>query len=132
MEVSLDDYQAQVPGIGIVGVDPNEPYPKSIPCVITATATDTAGRQLDGNYLTWYRDGAAIARGNQLDLRTLNKGRHVVRAVLRGMGDRLVARSWVIDRTPAGCVLISTVCDPPTRGTPEDHPHPHPEPPPCD
>jgi hypothetical protein len=133
-EVSLDDYQPQVPGIGIVGVDPNEPYPKPIPCVITATATDTAGRQLDENYLTWYRDGASIARGNQLDLRTLKKGRHVVRAVLRGIGDRLVARSWVVDRTPAGCVLISTVCDPPTKGTSEDHPHPHPhpEPPPCD
>lgn len=131
-EVTLDDYQPQVPGVGIVGVDPAEPYPKRIPCVISAVATDTAGRQLDGSYVTWYRAGAAVARGSQLDLRAFSMGRHVVRAVLRGYGDRLVARSWVVDRTPDGCVLIGTVCDPPTKGAPENHPHPHPEPLPCD
>ncbi len=132
VEVRLDDYQPQVPGIWIVGVDPNEPYPKSIPWVITATASDTAGRQLDGNYLTWYCDGAAVARGNQLDLRTFNKGRQVVRAVLRGIGNRLAARSWVVDTTQARCMLISTVCDPTIKGSPENHPHPHPAPPSCD
>jgi hypothetical protein len=131
-EVSLDDYQPQVPDIGLTGVDPTQPYPKPIPCVLTAAVTDAAGRQAPSSAVTWYRDGAAIARGNQLDLRSFGMGRHVVRAVLRGLGGPLVARSWAIETTPEGCVLLSTMCDPPTKGTPENHPHPHPKPKPCD
>jgi len=131
IEVNLKDFRPQVPRIGIVGVDPNAPCPVPLPNVISAAAIDSAGREMDETYLTWYRDGAAIARGKQLDLRALHMGRHVVRAVLRGTGARLLARSWVIDRTPAGCVLISTICDPPTTGKPESHTHPHPPPPPC-
>jgi hypothetical protein len=131
-EVGLDDYQPQVPSIGLAGVDPAQADPKPIPCVITAAVTDAAGRQPASSSITWYREGAAFARGSQLDLRSLSMGRHVVRAVVRGFGGRLVARSWVIERTPAGCLLLSTMCDPPPKGIPDDHPHPHPEPPPCD
>jgi hypothetical protein len=131
-EFRLDDYQPQVPSIGLVGVDPAQAGPKPIPCVITAAVTDAAGRQPASGSITWYREGAAFARGRQLDLRSLSMGRHVVRAVLRGFGGRLVARSWLIERTPAGCLLLSTMCDPPPKGIPDDHPHPHPEPPPCD
>jgi hypothetical protein len=131
-EVSLDDYRPQAPGIGLVGIDPTQPDPKPIPCVITATVTDVAGRQAPGNHITWYAQGAAAARGSQLDLRSLSMGRHVVRAVARGLGGPLIARSWVIERSPAGCLLVSTMCDPQPKGAPDDHPHPHPEPPPCD
>jgi hypothetical protein len=132
-EIRLDDYQPQAPTIGLLGGDKAEPGPgpKPIPCVITAVVTDAVGRQAESSSVTWYAQGAAIGRDSQLDLRTLRMGRHVVRAVARGLGGPLVARSWLIERTPAGCLLLSTICDPPTKGTPDDHPHPHPEPPPC-
>lgn len=132
-EIILDDYQPQAPTIRLSGVDTTEPGPgpKPIPCVVTAIITDAAGRQAESSCVTWYAQGAAISCGSQLDLRTLGMGRHVVRAVARRLGGPLIARSWLIERAPAGCLLLHTICDPPTQGNPEDHPHPHPEPPPC-
>ena len=127
----VDDYQPQVPGIGLVGVDPAGTGPTPIPCVIAVAVTDSAGRQPANSSITWYdSQGGAIGQGSQLDLRTLGMGKHVVRAVVRGMGP-LTARSWLIERTAAGCLLLSTICDPPAKGIPDPRPHPHPAPPPC-
>jgi hypothetical protein len=131
-EFRLDDQQPPPPKIGLVGVDPAEPNPKPIPCVITAAVTDAVGRQAPGNSITWYENGAAIGKGSQLDLRALSMGRHVIRAVVRGLGGPLVARSWLIERTSSGCLLLSSICDPPAKGNPDNHPHPHPVPPGCD
>lgn len=130
-EITLKDYEPGVPTIGLVGIDPAEPNPKPIPCVITALIKDSAGREPASGSITWYREGAAIGRGSQFDLRSLNMGRHVLRVVIRGFGGRLVARSWAIERTPGGCFLLTTICDPQPKDAPDDHPHPHPQPPPC-
>jgi hypothetical protein len=132
-KVNLDDYQPQNPNIGLVGVDTTQQGSKPIPCVITAVVTDAAGRQSPGAQIRWYSaQGAEIARGSQLDLRSLSLGRHVVRAVFRSAGLKATAKSWLIERTPAGCLLISTICGPPAKGIPDPRPHPHPAPPACD
>lgn len=132
-QISLDDYKPQSPGISLAGIDPAQPAPKPIPCVITAVITDAAGRQAPDSSITWYGDqGSAIAQDGHLDLRSLPMGRHMVRAVARGLGGPLIARSWLIERNSAGCQLLSTICDPPAKGIPERHKHPHPKPPRCD
>ena len=66
------------------------------------------------------------------DLRTLPRGRNVIREVVRGYGDALVAKSWLVECTAKGCVLHSAICDPPPKARPDNRPHPHPAPPPCD
>jgi hypothetical protein len=131
-KVNLDDFQPEGPVVRLVGVDTTQKGPKPIPCVITAGVSDSAGRQLAGAHITWYSgQGAEIARGSQLDLRSLNMGRSVVRAVVRGLGGRLIARSWLIERTREGCLLHNVMCDPEPKLVEEPHQHPHPKPPPC-
>jgi hypothetical protein len=105
---------------------------RPIPCVLSVVATDAAGRQLPNDRITWYdSSGGRLESGPDIDLRTLPKGRHVVRAVLRSYGGPAVAKSWLVERTADGCWLHSVMCDPPPKSTPEDHDHPHPAPEPC-
>lgn len=132
--VQLGDDTA--PGINLTlggaGV-PNEKGSRPIPCVVSVNATDSAGGQVPADRITWYdARSAELARGTDLDLRTLSMGRQVIRAVIRGAGGKSAAKSWLIDRTPAGCWLISAICDPPAQGIPDTRPHPHPAPPACE
>jgi len=118
------------PGQGPI---PGEGVSRPLPWVPSAVATDVAGRQLPSDLITWYdHRGNQIASGRDIDLRTLAYGKHIIRAVVRSHGGQTQAKSWHIERTPAGCLLHATVCDPPPKRAPEEHQHPHPLPPPCE
>lgn len=130
--VRLPNLRPRTPGLGLVGVDPTGGVPQRVPCVLTVLATDSAGRRAPIDQVAWYDGGGAeLARGDQLDLRSLGPGPHLVRAVARGLADRPVAKSWVVERTPDGCLVHRGLCDPDPKGTKDDHPHPHPTPRPC-
>ena len=118
--------------LGGVGT-PNQNGTRPIPCVLPVIVTDSAGGALPYDNITWYDSRKSqLARGKFLDLRNLPTGPQVIRVVVRGTGGQLAAKSWLIQRTAAGCTLISTICDPPARHNPDKHPHPHPVPPPCE
>ena len=133
-EVIEPDGDQPGPGVNITlgGVTPMDQGPRPIPCVISVIATDPAGGRLPGDRISWYNSsGNQLTRGAEIDLRNLPNGRHVIRAVARSFGGPATAKSWLIEKTPAACVLHSTICDPPPKRTPEHHEHPHPAPPPC-
>jgi hypothetical protein len=114
----------------LTGAAAKERAPSS---VMSVAAFDSAGRQVAGDYVSWY-DGAGnlLARGAQLDVRSLLIGQHVVRAVVSRHGDRVIGKSWLIERTVDGWRLHHVICDPPPHRTHEEHQHPHPAPPPCE
>lgn len=125
--IQLPNYQPAGGTVGLAGVDPNAKGAQQIPGVLTLVATDTSGRQLSEGQATWYDGrGAEIARGNQVDLRQLGSGKQVVRVVVRAPSGRLVAKSWLVERTAGGWVLHHPICDPATRQTLGPHTHPHP------
>ena len=106
---------------------------RAIPCVVSASATDSAGDQIADNHIAWYGDqGNELARGAQLDLRKLLYGRNIIRAVLTRYGGPAIGKSWQIERTRTGFMLHNAICDPIPKGAPENHTHPHPTPTPCD
>ena len=100
--------------------------------ILRAVATDAAGREVSGARVSWYDgQGAEVMGGSEIDLRTLPLGRHVVRAVVRGLGSRTIAKSWLVERTREGIVVHHPICDPEPRVIQEEHRHPHAPPPPC-
>jgi hypothetical protein len=114
--------------IGLLGLAAEGDRPAAIANVVHSVVTDAAGRQLSGDRTTWYADGAEVARGAQLDLRSLSPGRHTLRAVVAGLGRQAIARTWVVERAPAGFLLHSESADPPPAAAQPPHPHPHPHP----
>jgi hypothetical protein len=119
-------------GLSLGGLESGEGS-RPIPYVVSVVATDLTGAQLPNERITWYNArGNQIARGAAVDLRTLPRGRNVIRAVVRGYGDAMVAKSWLVECTAKGCVLHSAICDPPPKARPDNRPHPHPPPPPCE
>jgi hypothetical protein len=130
--IRMADYES--PGVQITlggGAGPADRGPRAIPAVISVTASDSAGRKLPDDRITWYdATGAQITRGAAVDLRGLPPGRHVIRAAVRSYGGRTVAKSWLIERTADGSVIHSTMRDPEPKAAPEAHEHPHPAPPP--
>jgi hypothetical protein len=129
--LKLEDTHLPSAQLTLVGATSAE-GPQHLPAVLTAIATDSAGGQDEGDRIAWY-DGAGsqLARGRHLDTRTLPPGRHVVRAVGRGLG-AILRKSWLIERTADGITLHHAICDPPPRRSHEEHHHPHPKPPKCE
>jgi len=119
------------PRLILLGVDTSRDKPLSIPYVLHAAMLDSAGRQLPDDRMTWYGNDEMIGRGSQVDLRALGVGRHAVRLTTRG-DPRPAARTWIVERTPAGFRLHHEDCDPKPKVTGAAHEHPHAAPPdPC-
>jgi hypothetical protein len=107
--------------------------PQRMPHVLTVSVTDSAGGQVPSDRIAWYdAQGGRITEGNQLDVRSLPMGKHVVRAVVRGLGTGTIGKSWLIERSAEGTLLHHVICDPPPKRSHEEHQHPHPAPPRCD
>ena len=128
--LKLDNPELQRPQMRLQGERTGIDGPQQILSVLSLIAADAAGRQLSADYISWYdASGNQLARGSQLDLRSLPVGRHVVRAVARGFGEAIMGKSWLVERSSDGCLLHHVICDPPPKRTHEEHEHPHPPPP---
>jgi hypothetical protein len=121
----LDDFKPSALTLTILGLDARAGSLR-ISGLLSVAAFDSAGRQSRGGRINWYSEGRLLARGSQIDLRQLEIGRHVVRAVLAGRGEGALARSWLIERRNEGFWLHSEIEDPKPIVAKEHHPHPHP------
>jgi hypothetical protein len=131
--VKLDNFRPLNMHIMIRGIDTKIKEPQSLPNVIDVIVLDTAGRQAITDRIKYYdTDGTELAIGHQIDLRQLSEGRHLIRAVVRGLTGGLTARSWLIERTREKFLFHNEVCDPKPKIVKEEHKHPHPPPDKCD
>jgi hypothetical protein len=130
-KATVDQWQSAPPSVVLVGAHPDAGRPASIPSVIEASVIDVSGREADYARASWYTSsGAEIGRGNSLDLRRLGMGRQAVRFSVPLPEGGFAAGSWLIERSPAGCLLHAHIPQPPIKpATPDpgtkDHPHPH-------
>jgi hypothetical protein len=127
--IILDDIGPSSPRLqlGLVGAV-TEIKPASLPNVVQSLITDSLGRQIIADRTIWYGDnGAELGRGTQLDLRILAPGRHTLRVVAQGLGGATLARTWLVERTPTGFLLLEESVEPETPNQ-EPHTHPHPIP----
>lgn len=125
-KLALKDNQPPEPTVELVGIGGKSEGPQTVPDVLRATVTDSTGRQSPGNQITWYTSQLGeLGYGDQIDLRELDYGRHVLRVVARGLFGRPVVKSWLIERTRQGTLLHHVVSDPVIKYTQEEHNHPH-------
>ena len=129
--IKLPNYQPPEPVVGLTGILETADGPQKISAVLEVSVHDTAGRQVPTDRVISYIDGVEVARGNQVDLRALHEGKHVLRIVVRGLGGRTAVRSWLIERTRQGFFLHHAICEPDRRYEKEKHVHPHPAPKAC-
>jgi hypothetical protein len=125
-EIKLGTYQPPDITLRLLGVEQAEEGPAHLPGVVSVLATESTGRELPAEQITWYdSNGNQIGKGAQVDLRQLPRGTGLVRAVARGHGGRTAAMSWLIQRGDTGFLLHAVVADPPRlgRGLPHEHPH---------
>lgn len=128
-EVELDDYEPPEIVLRLLEVEAQEEGPERVPSVVSVLATNTAGRELPGDQITWYDgNGNQIAKGAQVDLRMLPNGTGVIRAVARGHGGRTAGTSWLIERGDADFLLLARIPDPRRLSRDQPHEHPHPRP----
>ena len=127
--IFFDETKPQRPvlKLALVGVA-TETKPALLPNVVQSSVTDSLGRQLPTDRVAWYgNNGVELGRGSQLDLRTLALGRHSLRVVAQGLGGATVARTWVVERTRTGILIIGETPEPDVP-VQEPHQHPHPTP----
>jgi hypothetical protein len=127
--IVLDETKPPYPKaqLTLVGVS-TETRPTPLPNVIQSLVTDSLGRQIPTDRITWYgNEGVELGRGRQLDLRGLTLGRHTLRLVAQGLGGATVARTWLLERTRTGILLLGETAEPEIPAQ-EPHQHPHPAP----
>lgn len=127
--IVFDETQPQRPllQLALAGVA-TETKPALLPNVVQSLITDSLGRQLPTDRITWYgNNGVELGRGSQLDLRILAPGRHSLRVVAQGLGGATVARTWLVERTRTGILIIGETPEPEVP-VQEPHQHPHPTP----
>jgi hypothetical protein len=125
-DVTLTNYQPPELSLQLVGVEPAEEGPAHLPAVVSILATDSSGRELQADHLSWYDGkGNEIAKGSQVDLRSLPAGTGLIRAVARAQGGRTAARSWLVESRESEFFLHVAVEEPPrlSRNMPHEHPH---------
>lgn len=125
-DVTLANYQPPEISLRLLGVEPAEEGPARLPAVVSVLATDSSGRELQADHITWYDgNGNQIARGSQVDLRSLPAGTGLIRAVARAQGGRTAGRSWIVESRDSKFLLQAVVNEPPrlSRGMPHEHPH---------
>jgi hypothetical protein len=132
--VALDDFQLPDARVTLLGSEPPaQGGPQPLSPVVSAVATDSAGRQLPSNQIAWYDEsGRLLARGAELDLRVLPPGRHIIRAVMRGYGGPATGTSWRVERTADGYLLHGAMQDREPNQPPDAGGHPEPGAPPAD
>lgn len=121
-----DDHEPPDVTMVLPGVGPTVKGPVSLDAVPTVIATDASGKQVDDVHLSWFDgNGASLGRGRSVDLRQLPDGKHLVRCVVRGHGERTVGKSWFIERKGESFSLLSVMYDPPRKPRKPTHEHPH-------
>ena len=131
-QANLKGWQYQRPDVGLMGVTPNAAGPVRISAVLTATASEADGRDLDYMRAVWYGPaGEELARGPSFDLRKLAPGKQMIRFAVPLPAGGFAARSWLVEGGPGGFLLHQQIPDlPPKPATVEypspEHPHPHP------
>jgi hypothetical protein len=124
--ITLDDY---VPGgvtILLMGHDPLSASPQRIARpVLHAVALSPNGRQAPSDSIVWYDgSGAELGRGAHLDVRSLPRGRRVVRAVARQTSGHRKSKDWLIVHHAAEVIVHHESPDRRLGAQPE-HKHPH-------
>ena len=118
--------------ITLLGVEPAAGKRQAMPPVVRAIAIGASGAQVTDGQIAWFDSaGRTLSRGAEVDLRQLENGQHLIRAVLRGHGGMLSGKSWAIERKGREFWLHAVVCDPPRPPPGPAHEHPHPPPEPC-
>lgn len=119
------------PGYELLLAD-HQPSPGAAPGphptrVLRAIAVDPAGKTLDPACISWFdENGGLLARGADLDTRSLSPGRHTVRAVVRRPAEgAAVSTSWQIEVGHGNPVVDHSATSRPAVPPPPSHPHPH-------
>lgn len=96
-----------------------------IPSNLQVAVMTEDGRSVPDPDLAWYDDkGSEIGRGRSLDLRALQEGQHVVKAVVQGRGRESAERTWLVERRSDGSfILRAEFSKRQTRKRNHDHDH---------
>jgi hypothetical protein len=129
-ELQLPRSEPSEVSITLLDLESVAQLPADLPAVITAHAVDSSGRQVPPDDLAWYDEpGNLVARGAQLDLRTIGPDRRLLRVVARGHLGRTAGRNFLVESQAGRHLLHSEFADPPRASRPaQPHQHPHPAP----
>lgn len=93
--------------ISLVGVAAGATGSLPVPPFLRMAVSGFTGALAERQYLRWYdSQGAEIGRGRTLDLRTLRRGFHAVRAVALDTGQGTGSATWAIEHTRSGQFVL--------------------------
>jgi hypothetical protein len=84
---------------------------------------------MPSDWIQWFdARGTHLARGATLDVRTLPKGRNVVRAVFEDPSAHTTATGWMVEQGGGHAIVHHVIKDTQPPRAPHKHPHPAPRP----